>query len=258
VGFELPTELLMKLLSLVFASLCLFPRALAAQEFSCPTGQSDMMKYFVMSRDKRTDHFLKGQPNPIFTTVFPDRDFAATGYWFWLKSPKAHGFDVKSFDQKYVYMRATELEWKDNTSFKRFERDLPIAARCATEGEAGPEIKVIDTRFQYFASCHPYKSSNLKTAVNDLDAPVRMDVGGNLGELWTRVLHYHYNCDREFQNCRDEEKFYLGNGYGLWKWEHFRNGEFLKSALMNDLQRGKPRATLPCEESYRPSSVDSR
>lgn len=240
----------MKLLSLVLILLC-FPTILASQEFSCPAGQADMMKYFVMSRDKRADHFLRGQPNPIFTKVFPDSDSAATGYWLWLKSPQAHGFDVKSFDEKQVYMRATELEWKDNTTFKRFQRDLPIAARCVAEEKAGPEIKVADTRFQYFASCRPYKSSNVERAVNDLDAPVLMDIGGNLGEVWTRVLHYHYNCDEQFQHCRDEEQFYLGKGYGLWQWKHFRNSELLKSALINDFQAGKAQATLPCEESYR-------
>ena len=48
------------------------------------------MKYFVMSGERRANHFLKGQPNPIFTRVFPESDFAATGYWFWLKSPQAH------------------------------------------------------------------------------------------------------------------------------------------------------------------------
>ena len=242
----------MKLRLALLVSLSLFPTALASQEFSCPAGQADMMKYFAMSKDKRIDHFIKGQPNPIFTMVFPDRDFAPSGYWVWLKSAQAHGFDVKSYDEKHVYMRATELDWKDNTTFKRFEHDLPIAARCVTEGEAGPEVKVADTHFQYFTSCRPYKSSNLGTAANDLDAPVRMDAGG-LGELWTRVLHYHYNCDRQFQDCKDEEQFYLGNGYGLWRWKHFRIGELLKSALMSDLQRGKAQATLPCQESYQPS-----
>ena len=210
-----------------------------------------MMKYFAMSHDNRAHHFLEGQPNPLFTKVFPDSDFAATGYWFWLKSPRAHGFDVKSFDETYIYMRATELEWKDNTTFKRFERDLPIAARCVSEGQSGPEITVADTRFQYFASCRPYKSSKLDRAVNDLDAPVLMDAGGNLGNVWTRILHYHYNCDGQFQHCKNEEQFYLGKGYGLWQWKHYKNGELLKSALMNDFETGTVQATLPCEESYR-------
>jgi hypothetical protein len=148
-------------------------------------------------------------------------------------------------------MRSTELMWKDNTSFKRFERDLPIAARCVPEGEAGPEIKVSDTRFVYYSYCRSYKSSTLGTAVNDLDAPQQMDIGGNIGAAWTRVLHYHYNCDKNYQNCRDEEQFYLANGYDLWQWKHYHNDQLVKTALMNDLQQGRPNETLPCTESYR-------
>jgi hypothetical protein len=231
--------------------LLLVPASLTAEEFSCPAGQADVMKYFVMNKSRRASQFLDGRPNPIYTAVFPDNDFASTGYWFWLKSPKAHGFDVKSFDPKYVYMRSTELTWKDNTSFKRFEHDLSIAARCLPEGQPGPEIRISDTKFEYFSSCRPYKSSNLGTAVNNLDAPQQMDVGGNIGQVWTRVLHYHYNCDKNYQNCRDEEQFYLANGYGIWQWKHYKNGELVKTALMNEIRPGRPNATLPCSESYR-------
>ena len=210
-----------------------------------------MMKYFVLDQRIRRDHFLDGKPNPIHTEVFPDEDFAASGYWFWIKSPKAHGFDVKSFDEKYIYMRATELTWEDNTSFKRFDHDLPTAARCVPEGSAGPEIKVSDTHFQYFSACRPYKRSTLGTAVNNLDAPEHMDLGGNTGSAWTRVLHYRYNCDQHFQNCKDEEQFYLANGYGIWQWKHYRNGELMKTALMNTLRAGNPKMALPCVETYR-------
>lgn len=209
----------------------LLSTAAMAQDFSCPAGQADIMKYFVMDKERRVDHFVDGRPNPIYAEVFPDADFSATGYWFWLKSPKAHGFDVKSFDEKYIYMRSTELTWNDNTSFKRFEHDLPIAARCVPEDEAGPEIKVADTQFNYFSSCRPYKSSTVGAAINDLDAPQQMDVGGNIGRVWTRVLHYHYNCDKNYQNCKDEEQFYLANGYGLWQWKHYKNGNLVKTGL---------------------------
>jgi hypothetical protein len=222
-----------------------------AQTFSCSQGQADMMKYFVLDQNRRRDHFLDGKPNPIYTEVFPDEDFPATGYWFWLKSPKAHGVDVKAFDEKYIYMRATELQWDDNTSFKRFGHDLPIAARCVPESSRGPEIKVEDTHFEYFSSCRPYKSSTLGTAVNDLDAPEQMTLGGNIGSTWTRVLHYRYNCDRHFEHCKDEEQFYLANGYGIWQWKHYRNGELLKTALMNKLVTGKPKTALSCVETYR-------
>jgi hypothetical protein len=221
-----------------------------AQEFSCPSGQADVMKYFVMSKDKRAKHYFEGKPNSIYTEVFPDQDFAAEGYWFWLKSPKAHGFDVKAFDEKYVYMRSTELEWKDNQTFKRFVHDLPIAARCVPEDKAGPRIKVDDTSFQYYHDCQPYKRSKIGKAVLDLDAPEEMDAGGSLGRVSTRVLHYHYDCDKDFDHCRQEEQFFLASGYGLWQWKHFKEGDLVKTALMNDLEKGHATESLGCSETY--------
>jgi hypothetical protein len=83
------------------------------------------MQYFAMSKQNRETQFMSGEPNPIYTQVFPDQDFASTGYWSWLKSAGAHGFDVKAFDQNYVYTRSTELTCADNTTFKRFVHDLP-------------------------------------------------------------------------------------------------------------------------------------
>jgi len=218
--------------------------------FSCPSGQSDVLQYFVMSRQNRDSQFMSGQPNPIYTEVFPDEDFATGGYWFWLKSSKAHGFDVKSFDQSYVYIRSTELTWTDNTTFKRFDHDLPIAPRCVASGAGGPSTQVADTSFQYFSSCMPFKSGRLGTSTSHLDPPIAMDTGGNVGPVETRVLHYQYNCDSSYQNCGDEEQFFLGKGYGLWQWNHYQKGVLIKSSEMNDIVPGRPTGTLPCPQSY--------
>ncbi len=119
------------------------------------------------------------------------------------------------------------------------------------EGRPGHEIKVSNTKFHYFSSCRPYKSSSVGTAVNDLDPPMEMDAGGNIGKTWSRILHYHYNCDKAFENCKDEEQFYLSNGFGLWQWKHLKNGREVKSALINTFSEGHLNAMLPCQESYR-------
>jgi hypothetical protein len=219
--------------------------------FSCPSGQEDVMQYFAMSKQNRETQFMSGQPNPIYTEVFPDQDFSPSGYWFWLKSASAHGFDVKAFDQNYVYMRSTELTWTDNTTFKRFVHDLPIAARCVALNQSGRELQEHDTNFQYFSSCQPYKSSNLGTAVNDLDAPAPMDTSGNAGQVMTRVLHYRYNCDADFHSCVNEEQFFLGKDIGEWEWKHYQNGTLAKSELANNLASGAPTATLPCTQSFK-------
>lgn len=234
------------------ACMILFPGILFAQSFSCPPGETDVMKYFVLAQDYRANEFMNGSPNPIYTEVFPNQDFAESGYWFWLKSATGNGFDVKAFNAKYVYMRSTELVWTDKTTFKRFLHDLPIAARCVPEGKPGPEIKVENTAYRYYSSCSAYKQSQLGTAVIDLDAPAEMQTAGNIGQVWTRVLHYHYNCNKDFQQCTDEEQFFLANGYGEWQWKHYKNGVLVNSTLINNLESGTTNATLPCTNSYLP------
>jgi hypothetical protein len=229
----------------------LFSGTLFAQEFSCPEGKADVLKYFVMAKDKRADNFMSGTKNPIYTEVFPNQDFAATGYWFWLKSKTGNGFDIKAFDQSYVYMRSTELVWTDKTTFKRFVHDLPISVRCVPEGKPGPEIEVRDTSYKYYSSCKADKQSQLGTAVITLSAPKLMDTGGNIGQVWTRVLHYRYNCDQNFQQCADQEQFYLANGYGEWQWKHYKNGALVNSTLINNEKPGNTNATLPCANSYK-------
>jgi hypothetical protein len=231
-------------------ALAILAQMMFAQTFSCPTGEIDVMKYFVMAQSYRASQYMSGTKNPIYTKVFPDQDFAETGYWFWLKSAAGNGFDVKAFDANYVYMRSTELVWTDPKTFKRFVHDLPIAARCIPESSPGPEIKVSDTKYQYYSSCKAYKASQLGTAVNDLDAPVLMDTGGNIGQVWTRVLHYHYNCNANFGQCADEEQFYLANGYGEWQWKHYKNGALVSSTLINNIEPGTTNATLPCADCY--------
>jgi hypothetical protein len=226
------------------------PTPTKQQSFSCQAGQEDVMQYFVMKQQDRGSQFMNGKPNPIYTEVFPNQDFAPSGYWFWLKSATAHGFDVKAFDQNYVYIRSTELTWTDNSTFKRFVHDLPIAARCVPTNAAGPQIQVPDTTFQYFASCSSYKSSKIGTSKNDLDAPSLMDAGGNLGQVVTRVLHYRYNCDISYQSCGDDEQFFLAKDYGLWQWVHYRSGAVANTSSMTDLTSGTATGTLPCTNSY--------
>jgi hypothetical protein len=78
------------------ALVLLFSGSLFAQEFTCPAGQADVMKYFLLSQERRVNQIMNGSPNPLYTTVFPDEDFAESGYWFWLKSSTANGFDVNT------------------------------------------------------------------------------------------------------------------------------------------------------------------
>jgi hypothetical protein len=219
--------------------------------FSCPAGQEDAMQYFVMRKDLRENHYLSGEANPSYTKIFPDADFAPSGYWFWLKSSDAHGFDIKAFDEKYIYIRGTELDWKDNTTFKRKEQDTPLSTRCVPVNGASPVQRVSNARFSFYANCKSYKSSSLGTILNDLDAPEMMDAGGDIGQVLTRVLHYRFNCDKRFENCKDEEQSFLGKGYGRWKWVHLKRGEVVKTTVVNHISKGTAHAIPPCENAFK-------
>jgi hypothetical protein len=219
--------------------------------FSCPAGQEDAMRYFIMRKDLRENHYLSGDANPSYNRIFPDLDFAPFGYWFWLKSSEAHGFDIKTFDENYIYIRATELNWKDNTTFKRKEQDTPLTTRCVPVNGASPVLHVSNARFSFYANCKPYKTSSLGTIVNNLDAPEMMDAGGDIGQVLTRVLHYRFNCDKHFEGCKDEEQSFLGNGFGRWKWVHLKYGEVVKTTVVNHISKGTAHAIPPCENAYK-------
>ncbi len=76
-----------------------------------------------------------------------------------------------------------------------------------------------------------------------------MSSGGGVVKAWTRVLHYRYNRDKNFQKRYEEEQFYLAKGFGLRRSKHFRSGAPLNDTLMHDVERGRPPGDLPSPES---------
>src|SRR5438552_7553403 len=79
----------------------------------------------VLRRSPRADyHMGPGNANPIYSAIFPDNglSFATTGYFVWTKGANGYPWDVKTFDQNFVYDRSTELTWTDPQTFKKLDR----------------------------------------------------------------------------------------------------------------------------------------
>ena len=244
-----------------FALLCLglaLAASAHAQTFSCPTGTEDMMNYFLMAYPNRVDSFVgPGNANPIYSTVVPElgAGFAPQGYFLWIKSVNGYPWDIKSFDAKYVYDRATELSWTDPQSFKRFNKDLPMSTRCVPVGKAGQTIRISPTNstYSFYASCSAYQTGQLKYVYNTISKPVLVNTG-NLGQVQTRYFKYHYGCDSSYSHCSDMEVFSLGNQVGLFDWQHYinKNGYWSKvqESLINHFTAGQTTPSLPCTTSY--------
>lgn len=245
--------------SLLLAFVLIAAGSLAAQTFSCPAGTEDMMKYFTMSSPNRLTNYMgPGNANPIYTTIVPDlgTSFATSGYFVWTKSSIGYPWDIKSFDNKYVYDRTTELSWTDPTAFKRFTSDLPIAQRCLKTGKAGAAIKVAsaNTNYSSYGNCQVTQTQNLGYVVNSISAPKTVNTGGNLGTVQTRLFNYQYSCDLNYANCAYKEVFSLGYGIGLYDWKYYLNqgGVWVLSqeSVINQLDTGAATPYLPCTTSY--------
>ncbi len=219
-----------------------------------------MLEYFVMAYPARLTNYLgPGNANPIYTAVVPEEgsDYAKSGYFVWMKSASGSPWDIKTFDQNYVYDRTTELRWNDPTSFKRFVKDMPISFRCVTTGKAGKPIQVTvgETEYHSYRNCKSFKHQNLDYALNSISAPSQVKNVGNMGTVATRSFRYQYGCNSGYTNCSDMEVFSLGLGVGLYDWKHYRseNGKWkeVKHSVINEYKQGQATPYLPCEDSYK-------
>lgn len=231
----------------------------AQSSFACPKGYEDMMNYFVMAYPNRVDnHMGPGNANPIYTSIVPDNgtnNYAASGYFLWIKSAVGYPWDVKTFDTQYVYDRATELGWDDPTSFKRFDSDLPMTQRCVRIGRPAPTIRIpaASTTYQSFSQCQSFLRQPLGSVVNSNSAPVIVNLD-NIGPVPTRYFTYKYSCNQNYAACQYMEVFSLGNGVGLYDWKYYVNqkGRFVlqQESVINNPQGGQTTPSLPCTNSY--------
>jgi hypothetical protein len=226
---------------------------------SCPSGTEDMMNYFSMgSPNQKTKFMGPGNANPIYTTVVPDygASYAKSGYLVWTKSSARYPWDVKTFDQNYIYDRTTELSWTDATSFKRFSYDLPMSPRCVAVGQPAPAIKVppAKTNFSFYESCAVTNTQNLGYVINEISAPAMVNTEGNLGTIQSREFNYQYSCNSNYGNCKYKEVFTLGYHIGLYDWKYYlnENGSWVlqQESKINNLDSGSLTPYLPCSNSY--------
>jgi hypothetical protein len=235
-----------------------FVPGLRAQSFSCPTGTQDMLDYFVMAYPARTTNFMgPGNANPVYSTVVPElgATFPESGYFVWTKSSAGYPWDVKTFDENYIYDRTTELIWTDPTSFKRFTVDLPLSHRCLAP-TAGATIKTLSANSNYssYTNCQSYLTQNLAYVKTTITPPGLVQTDGNLGVVQTRELRYQYGCDSKYGNCSDMEVFSMGFLIGLYEWQHYQNENstwtLVQESNINEYDSGSVTPYLPCTNSY--------
>ena len=249
----------LKVLAIIIVCAACCSGLFAQTQESCPAGTEDMLNYFTMGYPNRLSHYMgPGNANPVYNSISPDlgSKFAKGGQFLWIKSSIGYPWDIKMFDGNYVYDRTTELSWTDPTTFKRFNRDLPMSRRCVPMKSSGGTVKIPSsaTNYTFYANCLPTQTQNLGYVINNISAPVMVSTGGNLGSVRTRYFTYKYSCNSSYEACSFEEVFSLGYGVGLYDWKYYVNqgGTLALSqhVSINRFTSGAATPYLPCTSSY--------
>jgi len=198
-----------------------------------------------------TSH-MAGTANPLYTDVLSDR-------FYWTKTGSGYPWDIQLYDDNYIYLWVTELNWSNPNTFKMFHSNsagnynLPLVPRYAQAGFPGSTITISDSTYETHSSCSDYKTQDLGYVVNQVWGPYTESLGGDLPDnLTTLVISYRYTCDSSYDNCKSKEEFHIAKPYGLVEWKHFplqadgTYGEPDNQTIFNKLVTGQLQPYTTC------------
>lgn len=180
----------------------------------------DMLAWMTMRSDLRADHHMAGTANPLYTSKTSTR-------FYWTKTAAGYPWDIQLYDNNYIYLWVTELNWLNPRTFKVFHSpslgkfNLPLVPRYAVGGYPGSKIKISDSSYEIHSDCNSFVTKNLGHVINEVWGPYRESLGGQLpNDIQTLVISYRYTCDVNYSNCANKEEYHLAQPYGLVKWQH--------------------------------------
>jgi hypothetical protein len=222
------------------------PSAQAESTIACPSGTYDMLDWMTLDSNLRGSSHMAGSANPLYTEL-------VSGKFYWTKGANGEPWDIQLFDNNYVYLWITELNWTDPHTFKKFANNtnMPLVPRCAKAGFPGSTIYVPNTSYQTYADCTHYTTQNLLKGINQVWGPYSITLGGNLpSNLKVLVASYRYNCNSSYGSCGDKEEYYFAQKYGLVQWVHYSlvsgTYQMKQKTVFNKLVSGGTTPFFPC------------
>lgn len=108
----------------------------------------DMLAWMTMDPTLAASHHMSGTANPIYTNVASDR-------FFWTKTGQGFPWDIQLYDNNYIYLWVTELDWQNPSTYKVFhdpvlgDYNLPLVPRFAQGGFPGSKVTVAASSSTY-------------------------------------------------------------------------------------------------------------
>ena len=101
----------------------------------------DMLAWMTMDPTLASSHHMSGTANPVYTNLASDR-------FFWTKTGQGYPWDIQLYDNNYIYLWVTELNWQNPSTYKVFhdpvlgDYNLPLVPRFAQGGFPGSRSRL--------------------------------------------------------------------------------------------------------------------
>lgn len=138
----------------------------------------DMLEWMTMRSDMSAAHHMAGTANPLYTSVTSDR-------FYWTKTGGGYPWDIQLYDNDYIYLWVTELDWQNPRTFKAFKSsklgkfNLPLAPRFASAGYPGSSIKISDSTYEIHSDCDSFVTKDLGHVTTRSGDPTKNRLAGS-------------------------------------------------------------------------------
>jgi len=179
------------------------------------------------------------------------------------KTNDGYPWDINLFDNNYVYLWITEVDWQNPKTFKKFhgkdasgkvgEKNIRLAKRHCQTGDI---LRAADSSYELHSDCTTFVVKNLQAVQCVCQGIFNQNLGGNLPSYLPCLrLEYFWDGDPvHFLNFKNREQYDYGWPYGWVRWSHANlqsTGYIIdQESIFNTVVQGTVKPVFPCFRRY--------
>jgi len=196
-----------------------------------------------------------------FDIVTPIDPASGYGQWKHVKNVQGWPWDIKLYDNDYIYDWITEKSWTDdNRAYKKFIQNHPSIHSLKFEDGLimfprhirqtnvafDIDIPVEQSQYSTFVDCQHTRTDHLGPIHQRLRGPFLIDHGGDVGPQLT-IIHQYYWSNNGVLTL-EENHFAQNYGWVAWKLQTYVNDAYksMQTTISNKLAPGTPKIEFPC------------
>lgn len=157
-------------------------------------------------------HHLEGMNLTNNSKVYAYHRDTGQSMWF-TKTKNGFPWDIKQYDQNFIYDTGTELDWSSPKDFKLMNPKVPMCVRFWDGNPTSYQFNQHAT-YDVYGNCKVVAHGDVGPVYYTLQGPFQMDFGGDVGVANTILLTYYW-ADK-----KNREQLFLTDRVGWCVWTH--------------------------------------